>query len=73
MRLGAAGVVLQAPVGQGLFLDPRPLARDGLAAAKIDVGRGDVAQTFMGAGVVVVLHEGADLLFEITGQGVVLE
>jgi hypothetical protein len=52
------GVVLQAPVGQGLSLHPLAFGQAGLAAAEVDVGRGEVAQALVGAGVVVVLDEG---------------
>jgi hypothetical protein len=70
---GASGEVLQAPAGEGLSLDPVPIGQDGLPSTEVDVGGREVAWAFMGTGVVVVLDEGADLLFEITGQVVVLE
>ena len=66
-------MVLQAPGGEGLFLDPVSLGQDGLTAAAVDVGGREVAQALVGAGVIVVLHEGPDLLLEIARQEVVLE
>lgn len=68
VRLGGAGVVLQAPLGEGLFLDPRPLGQDGLAAAEVDIGRGEIARALVWVGMVVVLDEGRDLLLERTQQ-----
>ena len=73
LRLSGAGVVLQAPLGEGLFLDPRPLGQDGLAPTEVDIGRREVAQALVGTGVVVVLDEGCDLLRQGTRQIVVLE
>ncbi len=68
VRLGDCGVVLQAPAGEGLSLDALPLPEDGLAPAAVDVGGGEVAQALVGAGVVVVLDEGPDLLLKRSGQ-----
>ena len=50
--------MLQAPLGEGLSLDPRPLGQDGLAAAEVDVGRGEVTQALVGAAVVAVFDKG---------------
>ena len=42
-------MVLQAPVGEGLFLDPRPFGQDGLASAEVDVDlRTVLARTGLG-------------------------
>ena len=60
--------MLQAPLGQGLSLDTLPFDQDGLAPAVVDVGGGEVAQALVGAGVVVVLDEGPDLLLKRSGQ-----
>lgn len=66
-------MVLQAPGGEGLFLDPFPFGQDGLAATEVDVSRCEVAQALVGAGMVVVLDEGCDLRLERPGRIVVLE
>ena len=65
--------MLQAPVGQGLSLDPFAFGQDGLAAAEVDVGWGEIVQALVGAAVVVVLDEAAHLLLQGTRQIVVLE
>ena len=66
-------MVLQAAGVQRPSLDPGPLGEGGLAAAVAGVGRGEVLQALVGAGVVVALDEGADLRLEGAGQAVVLE
>ncbi len=66
-------MVVQAAPGQGLPLDPGPLGQDGLAAAEADAGRGEAATALVGAGVVVALDQGADLLLRGAEQVVVLQ
>ena len=73
VRLGGACVVVQAPGGGGLALEPGPLGQDGLAPAVVGVGRGEAATALVGPDVVVAFDEGADLLFEGAGQVAVLE
>jgi hypothetical protein len=53
-------VVLQEPLGQGLFFDPVPLGQDGLAPSEVDFSGREVAQALVGAAVAVVLDEGKD-------------
>ena len=65
--------MLQAPVLDGLSFDPFPFKRDGLAAPEVDIGGCEVIQALVVAPVVVVLDEGAELGFEITGQIIVLQ
>ena len=65
--------MLQAPVLDGLWFDPLPFQQDGLAAPEVDIGGREVIQALVVAPVVVVLDEGAELGFEITGQIIVLE
>lgn len=72
VSLGAAGLVLQAPLGEGLFLDPCPLGQDGLAPTEVDISRREIAQALVGTGVSVVLNEGYDLLLQSTRQIVVI-
>ena len=70
MRLGRDA---QAAIGDGLSLDAFAVEQDGLAAAEVDIGRGQVAQALMVAVMVVVGDEGLDLGLERAGQVVVLE
>ena len=63
----------QAAIGEGLTLDLRPLAQDVLAATEVDVGRGEVAQALVRAGVVVVLDESRDPRLQLAGQVGVFE
>ena len=65
--------MLQAPVLDGLWFDPFPFQQDGLAAPEVDIGGREVIQALVVAPVVVVLDEGAELGFEITGQIIVLQ
>ena len=58
----------QAAIHEGLALDPRPLAQDGLAAAEVDVGRGEVAQALVSPSMVVVLDEGGNPRLQLAGQ-----
>src|SRR3712207_878776 len=63
----------QAAAGEGLSFDPLPFEQDRLTTTEVDVGRGEMAQALMSAGVVVVLHKGADLRLQIARQVVVLQ
>jgi hypothetical protein len=47
--------------------------QDGLAAPEVDVGRDQIVDALVVAAVVVVGHEGLDLVFQITGQIIVLQ
>ena len=66
-------VVLQATVCDCLALDPFAFEEDGLGSSEVDVGRREIAQALVIAGMVVMSHEGGDLTFEIAGQVIVLE
>ena len=59
--------MLQAALLDCQFLDLLPFPDDGFVAPKIDVSGCDVVQALMVAFVVVVIDEGPDLTFEITG------
>ena len=63
----------QAAIGEGLTLDPCALAQDGLAAAEVDVGRGEVAQALVSPEKVVVLDEGGHTRLQFAGQVGVFE
>ena len=66
-------LMLQATVCDCLALDPFAFEEDGLGPSEVDVGRGEIAEALVIAGMVVMRHEGRDLTFEIAGQVVVLE
>ena len=53
--------VLQAPMFDGLSLDPFALFDDGIGPAEVGVGRGDVVEALVVAPMIVVLDEGLDL------------
>ena len=63
--------MLQASVGNGLSFDPFSLSQDGGTAPEVDVGRGEIVDALVVAVVIVVVDEGRDLGFEITGQEVI--
>ena len=65
--------VLQAPMFDGLSLDPFTLFDDGWCPAEVDVGGCHVAQALVVAVVVIVLDERLDLGLEVAGQEVVFE
>lgn len=63
--------MLQAPLFDGLSLDPFSLQQDGLAPPEVDVGRCEVVEALVVAAMIVMLDEGGYLGFEIAGQEVV--
>ena len=65
--------MLQAPGFECLLFDPFSLFQNGLAAPEVDVGGCDVVQALMVSLVVVVVYEGCDLSFKITGQEVIFQ
>lgn len=65
--------MVQAAAFDGEFLDPFSPFYDGRGTAEVGVSRRDVADAFVIALVVVVLDEGPDLVFEVTGQVIVLQ
>ena len=71
--LGGELAVLQAPMFDGLSLDPFALFDDGLGPAEVGVRGCHVIEALVVAAMVVVLDEGLDLGFEIAGQEVVFE
>ena len=71
--LGGQLAVLQAPMFDGLSLDPLPLFDDGWCPAEVGVGGRHVVQALVVTLVVVVLDECLDLGFEVAGQEVVLQ
>ena len=65
--------MLQASVCDGGPLDAVSFGEDRLGPAEVNVGRGEVVDALMVADVVVMLDEGIDLPFEISGQIIVVE
>ena len=57
----------------GLLFDPFPFQQDDLAVPKVDIGGREIIQALVITLVIVVLDEGADLGFEVTGQIIVLQ
>ena len=56
--------MLQAPMFDGLSLDPFALIEDGSRPSEVGIGRRHVAQRFVVTLVVVMLDEGLDLPFD---------
>jgi hypothetical protein len=50
--------------------DPLSFQQDGLAASEVDVGRCEIIDALVIAAVVVVCHEGFDLVFLLKRQGI---
>jgi hypothetical protein len=65
--------MVQAAVLDGLFLDLSSPFDDGRATPKVGVSGCDDVNALMVTLVVVMIDEGADLVFEIAGQIVVLQ
>ena len=60
--------MLQAPVGNGLSLDPLSFYQDTGAVPEVDVGWGEIVDALVVTAAVVVVDECGDLRFEITRQ-----
>ena len=71
--LGGKLAVLQAPMFDGLSLDPFSSFDDGRRPAEVGVGGRHVVQALVVTVMVVVLDEGLDLGLEVTGQEVVFQ
>ena len=71
--LGGELAVLQAPMFDGLSLDPFALFDDGWGPAEVGVGGRHVVQALVVTLVVVVLHERFDLDLKVAGQEVVFQ
>jgi hypothetical protein len=65
--------MLQAAIGDGLGFAAFAFKEDGLGPSEVDIGRREIAQALVIAGMVVMVDEGGDLAFEIAGQVVMLE
>jgi len=60
-------LMLQAAVGNSLSFDPFPFCQDGWTASAVDIGWGEIVDALVVTAVVVVVDEGRDLGFELTG------
>jgi hypothetical protein len=67
LSLGGSGLVLQAAFSECQFLDLLSYHQDLRASALVDIGRGEIAEALVVAVVVVVIDEGADLLYQVAG------
>ena len=65
--------MLQAPMFDGLSLDPFALFDDGGCLAEVGIGGCHVVEALVVAAVIVMFDERLDLLLEIAGQEVVFE
>ena len=63
----------QAALYDGFAFDPFPFQHDDVAAAEVDVGRGEVAQALVSPSVVVVLDKGGNPRLQFAGQVGVFE
>ena len=59
--------MLQAPMFDGLSLDPFALFDDGLRSAEVGIGGCHIVQALVVALVIVMLNERLDLAFEVAG------
>ena len=71
--LSRFGLVVQAALSDGLSFDPFAFEQDGLAAPEVDVGRGEIVEALVVSPVIVMLHEGRDLGFEVFFEEVVFQ
>lgn len=62
-----------ALVFERFVLDALTLCEDALGSPEVDIGRGQIVETLMVAGVIVMLDERAYLPFKIAGQVGVVE
>jgi len=60
--------VLQAPIFNGLSLDPFTLFEDYRGSSEVGIGGGHIVQALVVAPVIVMLDKRPDLAFEVTGQ-----
>ena len=60
-------LMVQAAVLDSQFLDPVPAFNDGGIAPEVGIGGGYIGEALVVAAVVVVIDEGADVVFEIAG------
>ncbi|SFK87963.1 hypothetical protein SAMN05444581_1387 [Methylocapsa palsarum] len=66
-------LMLQATIGDGLAFDSFAFEENALGAPEVDVSRREIAEALVIAGMIVMLDEGGDLLFEIAWQVVMFK
>ena len=66
--LRGVSLIVQSTFRDGLSFDPVSLCQNRLPAPEVNVGWGQVFQALMVSLMIVVIDEGADLLFQIAGQ-----
>lgn len=71
LRLSDELAVLQAPIFNGLLLDPFALLDDGVSPSEIGIGGRHIAQALMVALTVIVYDERVDLSLKVTRQKLV--
>ena len=71
--LGSLFEVEQASLSDCLLLDALALEQDGLCSTEVDGGGREIIEALVVAVMVIVLHEGVDLSFELTRKVIVLE
>ena len=64
---------MQASRFERLSFNPFALLEKGFVPAEVDIGGSDIVEALVEAPVIVVIDEGSDLSFEITGQEVVFQ
>jgi hypothetical protein len=65
--------MLQAALSDGVAFDPFSFQQNGVAAPEVDVGRSEVAETFVIWAMVVVIDEGCDLGLKVLREVVVFQ
>jgi hypothetical protein len=58
--------VVQSSLFNGFSFDPFTYQQDGLTASEVDVGQGQVLQTFVVTAAMVMIDEAIDVRFEVT-------
>ena len=71
--LGGLFEVEQASLSDCLLLDALALEQNGLCSTEVDIGGCEIVQALVVAVLVIMLHEGSDLSFELTRKVIVLE
>ena len=64
---------MQASILDCGAFDPLSVHEDFLAASAIDVGRREIVQALVIAAMIVMIDEGGDLRFQVSGQIIVFE
>ena len=71
--LSCLALMVQVAIFDGAFFDAFSPFYDGRGAPEVNVCRGNVTETFMVALMIIMLNEGADLVFQMPRQIIVLQ